>query len=186
MSRRTASWLAAGSPRLLLGVATLAAEREGVVTTTYGIWTGRHHSGRDRVDFQRLLEVFPVLQLRISAPEFQTSKTFLPGPGTGRRKSRSCRIRSNGKRPSGRRRELAWRRSSFGGFNWYPGCSDMFLGRTDMTRRKYGILAGILGTAVGAWWLTRRRSQRQGKPAREVGTTIFHNAPTPPPSDAAV
>jgi len=56
VSRRTASWLAAGSPRLLLGVATLAAEREGVVTTTYGIWTGRHHSGRD---FQGLLEVFP-------------------------------------------------------------------------------------------------------------------------------
>jgi hypothetical protein len=55
-----------------------------------------------------------------------------------------------------------------------------------MTRRKYGILAGILGTVVGALWLTRHRSQRQGKPAREVGTTIFHNAPTPPPPDVAL
>ena len=55
-----------------------------------------------------------------------------------------------------------------------------------MTRPKYGILAGILGTAVGAWWWTRHRSQRHGKPARDVGTTIFRNTPTPSPSDPAL
>lgn len=45
-----------------------------------------------------------------------------------------------------------------------------------MSKRTYGILAGVIGSAVGAWWWSR---QRQLSPvARERGTVIFDNTPT--------
>lgn len=56
-----------------------------------------------------------------------------------------------------------------------------------MTRRTYGILAGMIGTAVGAWWWTRQRARVEAHPVHERGTTIFHNTPTPTPlSDEGV
>lgn len=48
-----------------------------------------------------------------------------------------------------------------------------------MTRRTYGILAGMIGTAVGTWWWTRQRARNQAHLLPERGTTIFHNTPTP-------
>ncbi|HEX6973836.1 MAG TPA: hypothetical protein VF147_05505 [Vicinamibacterales bacterium] len=48
-----------------------------------------------------------------------------------------------------------------------------------MTKRTYGILAGMIGTAVGAWWWTRQRTRNQASVLPARGTTIFHNTPTP-------
>ena len=51
-----------------------------------------------------------------------------------------------------------------------------------MTTRTYGILAGVLGSALGAWWYARRRTSTSGQTrVHERGTTIFHNTPTPTP-----
>lgn len=47
-----------------------------------------------------------------------------------------------------------------------------------MTKRTYGILAGMIGTAVGAWWWARQRTQAPAPATPERGTTIFHNTPT--------
>ena len=48
-----------------------------------------------------------------------------------------------------------------------------------MTKRSWGILATMVGSAVGAWWIT---SQRRSRPAasteRDRGTVIFDNTPT--------
>ncbi|HET7697257.1 MAG TPA: hypothetical protein VFK57_16205 [Vicinamibacterales bacterium] len=48
-----------------------------------------------------------------------------------------------------------------------------------MTTRTLGILATVFGSAVGAWWLTQRRSRRAGlqTTAPERGTVIFDNTP---------
>ena len=48
-----------------------------------------------------------------------------------------------------------------------------------MTRRTYSILAGMIGTAVGAWWWNRQRTRSENRLAVERGTTIFRNTPTP-------
>ena len=48
-----------------------------------------------------------------------------------------------------------------------------------MTRRAYGILAGMIG--VGAWWWSRQRGTSTRQQAADRGTVIFHNAPTPAP-----
>ena len=46
-----------------------------------------------------------------------------------------------------------------------------------MTKRTYGLLAGVLG--IGAWLYSRRRTPAPKlTPARERGTVIFDNAPT--------
>lgn len=56
-----------------------------------------------------------------------------------------------------------------------------------VTRRTYGILAGILGSAVGVWWWARQRSGRTAQAVPERGTTIFSNTPTATPlSDGVV
>ena len=48
-----------------------------------------------------------------------------------------------------------------------------------MTTRTYGILATLVGSALGAWWWTRHRAQPVTlTPAREKGTVIFDNTPT--------
>jgi hypothetical protein len=45
-----------------------------------------------------------------------------------------------------------------------------------MTKRTYGLLAGVLG--IGAWLYSRRRTSAPTlTPARERGTVIFDNAP---------
>lgn len=52
-----------------------------------------------------------------------------------------------------------------------------------MSTRTYGILAGVIGSALGAWWYSRRRSTAAATltPAREHGTVIFDNTPTATP-----
>ncbi len=49
-----------------------------------------------------------------------------------------------------------------------------------MSKRTYGILAGIIGTAMGTWWW-RRRTRSEARPSHERGTTIFDNTPSPTP-----
>ena len=48
-----------------------------------------------------------------------------------------------------------------------------------VSRRTLGILATVIGSAVGAWWLATQRSRnaRTLAPARERGTVIFDNTP---------
>ncbi|MCA1563353.1 MAG: hypothetical protein LC804_24900 [Acidobacteria bacterium] len=51
-----------------------------------------------------------------------------------------------------------------------------------MTRRVYGMLAGLAGSAIGAWWWRHRGSRlnsfRDAQDARDRGTVIFDNTPT--------
>jgi hypothetical protein len=48
-----------------------------------------------------------------------------------------------------------------------------------VSRRTLGILATVVGSAVGAWWLATQRGSRTSRtlPARERGTVIFDNTP---------
>jgi hypothetical protein len=48
-----------------------------------------------------------------------------------------------------------------------------------VNKRTYGILAGVIGAAVGAWWWRRQRADAAIEPATDRGTTIFHNTPEP-------
>jgi hypothetical protein len=54
-----------------------------------------------------------------------------------------------------------------------------------VTKRTYGILAGVLGSAIGAWWWNRQLAaqSRTLTPARERGTVIFDNTPTAAPEE---
>jgi hypothetical protein len=51
-----------------------------------------------------------------------------------------------------------------------------------VTKRNYGVIASVIGSAIGAWWYVRRRQagsaglNRQGM--RERGRVIFDNTPT--------
>lgn len=60
-----------------------------------------------------------------------------------------------------------------------------FSGREALvTKRTMGLLAGVVGSAVGAWWWARQRSmvaRRNLTPARERGTVIFDNTPAAAP-----
>ena len=50
----------------------------------------------------------------------------------------------------------------------------------NLSKRTLGILATVVGSAFGAWWLTtQRRSRAAGNllPARDHGTVIFDNTP---------
>lgn len=50
-----------------------------------------------------------------------------------------------------------------------------------VSTRTLGILATVVGSALGAWWWTtqqRSRATRQLLPARDHGTVIFDNTPT--------
>jgi hypothetical protein len=46
-----------------------------------------------------------------------------------------------------------------------------------LSKRTYGILAGVIGSALGAWWYNRYRT-RSAMPVRHRGTVIFDNTPT--------
>jgi hypothetical protein len=47
-----------------------------------------------------------------------------------------------------------------------------------MTTRTYGLLASVLGSALGAWWYSRRRAANRDE---DTGTVIFDNTPTATP-----
>jgi hypothetical protein len=57
-----------------------------------------------------------------------------------------------------------------------------------VSKRTFGILAGVVGSAVGAWWLNRQRFASRNMPGlapkRDHGTVIFHNTPTAVEGDA--
>jgi hypothetical protein len=46
-----------------------------------------------------------------------------------------------------------------------------------LSKRTYGILASVIGSAIGAWWWSRRRTQR-ATVTQERGTVIYDNTPT--------
>jgi hypothetical protein len=48
-----------------------------------------------------------------------------------------------------------------------------------VTRRTYGILAGVIG--LGAWWWNRQRMAASAAASPERGTVIFRNTPAPTP-----
>jgi hypothetical protein len=52
-----------------------------------------------------------------------------------------------------------------------------------MNNRTFGIIAGVIGSALGAWWYTRRLSTPAPSltPARPRGEVIFDNTPTVSP-----
>ena len=47
-----------------------------------------------------------------------------------------------------------------------------------MNNRTYGILAGLIGSAVGAWWYSRYRQASIDRVVQNRGTVIFDNTPT--------
>jgi hypothetical protein len=47
-----------------------------------------------------------------------------------------------------------------------------------MSTRTYGILASVIGSALGAWWYSRRRTASMNRTASDRGTVIFDNTPT--------
>ena len=55
-----------------------------------------------------------------------------------------------------------------------------------VTKRTLGILATMVGSAVGAWWLTTYRRTRAFRttPERARGTVIFDNTPVASDTDA--
>lgn len=46
-----------------------------------------------------------------------------------------------------------------------------------MSTRTYGILAGVIGSAIGAWWWSRRRIH-SAQTLHDRGTVIYDNTPT--------
>jgi len=50
-----------------------------------------------------------------------------------------------------------------------------------MNNRTYGILAGLIGSAMGAWWYSRYRRTSIDRVVRERGTVIFDNTPSATP-----
>ena len=63
-----------------------------------------------------------------------------------------------------------------------------FIGQEErVNKRTFGILAGVVGSAVGAWlWNRQRMALRNDQhmtTARDHGTVIFHNTPRPVEGD---
>lgn len=46
-----------------------------------------------------------------------------------------------------------------------------------MSIRSYGILASVIGSALGAWWWNRRRASQESTAAATRGTVIYDNTP---------
>ena len=57
-----------------------------------------------------------------------------------------------------------------------------------MTKRTWGILATMVGSAVGAWLLTTQRRSRNATMTlqRDRGTVIFDNTPRPTGIDSVI
>jgi hypothetical protein len=52
-------------------------------------------------------------------------------------------------------------------------------GGNALRRQTYGILAGVIGSAVGAWFWSRQRTRSATAAVDHRGTVIYHNTPTP-------
>jgi len=56
--------------------------------------------------------------------------------------------------------------------------------------RTLGLVATIVGSALGAWWWTSQRARsrrlRSLTPARDRGSVIFDNTPTAADADAII
>ena len=50
-----------------------------------------------------------------------------------------------------------------------------------MTTRTYGILASVIGSALGAWWYARRRTVTAAAERPDRGTVIYDNTPSATP-----
>jgi hypothetical protein len=50
-----------------------------------------------------------------------------------------------------------------------------------LSKRTYGILAGVIGSAACAWWWARQRAGSTSAATADRGEVIFHNTPTPTP-----
>jgi hypothetical protein len=48
-----------------------------------------------------------------------------------------------------------------------------------MTRGRYGLIAGIAGAALAAWWWRSRQSRDFVTPSELKGEVIFRNSPIP-------
>jgi hypothetical protein len=48
-----------------------------------------------------------------------------------------------------------------------------------MTRSRYGMLAGIAGAAIAAWWWRGRNASRRTDTGRSRGEVIFRSTPEP-------
>jgi len=57
-----------------------------------------------------------------------------------------------------------------------------------MTKRTWGLLATVVGSAMGAWWLTTQRRARAARMSiqHDRGTVIFDNTPRPTGIDAII
>lgn len=57
-----------------------------------------------------------------------------------------------------------------------------------VSKRTLGILATMVGSAVGAWWLTTHRQSRAAanQPSRDHGTVIFDNTPVASDAEAII
>jgi hypothetical protein len=50
-----------------------------------------------------------------------------------------------------------------------------------MSKRTYGILASVIGSALGAWLYARRRAVAPVQKATDRGRVVFDNTPTATP-----
>jgi hypothetical protein len=58
-----------------------------------------------------------------------------------------------------------------------------------LSTRTLGILAGVVGSALGAWWWTTQRGSRTSTRvpvSRDHGTVIFDNTPMAEDSEAII
>jgi len=56
-----------------------------------------------------------------------------------------------------------------------------------VSKRTLGILASVVGSAIGAWWMLTQRRERNSAavtPARDQGRIIFDNTPSAADIDA--
>jgi hypothetical protein len=73
-------------------------------------------------------------------------------------------------------------------FSWYRSCSakqpEVFV-----NKRTFGFVAGVVGSALGAWWWARQRRPQTysaSTTSRDSGTAIFDNALVPSDIDAII